>query len=199
MATLAIERLFENLERIGFIDVVLPFLLIFTVMFAMLQKTKVMGDGKKNFNAIIAVIIGLLVVIPHVTHRYPVDGDPVEILNNALPQVSLVIVAVVFLLILIGVFGQESVFLGLAAPGWVMFISIGIILAIFGSSAGWWDGKAERWMTSIFGPDAIAIVIILLIFGLIIMFITGDPDKDNKGLKKVGIDLSQLFGGGGKH
>ena len=136
MATLAIERLFENLERIGFVDAVLPFLLIFTVMFAMLQKTKVLGDGKKNFNAIIAIIIGLLVVIPHVTHRYPADGDPVEILNNALPQVSLVIVAVIFLLILIGVFGQESVFLGLAAPGWVMFISIGIILAIFGSSAG---------------------------------------------------------------
>ncbi|HIH05526.1 TPA: hypothetical protein HA281_04285 [Candidatus Woesearchaeota archaeon] len=197
MAGSAIERLLENLERAGFVDVVLPFLLIFTIMYAVFQKTHILGEKKKNFNAVVSLIIALLVVIPHVTRRYPPDSDPITILNNAIPQVSLIIVAVIFLLILIGVFGQEKVFLGLAAPGWVMFISIIIIVAIFGGSAGWWDGKFEQWMIYYFGPDAIAWVVIILVFGLIFMFITSEPSEE-KGLKKVGIDVSQLFGGG-KH
>ncbi len=198
MAGSAIERLIENMERAGFVDVVLPFLLIFTIMYAIFQKTHILGEKKKNFNAVISLVISLLVVIPHVTRRYPADSDPITILNNAIPQVSLVIVAVIFLLILIGVFGQEKVFLGLAAPGWVMFISLAIIIAIFGGSAGWWNGKFENWMVSTFGPDSIAMVVMLLIFGIIIMFITGESAED-KGLKRVGIDLSQLFGGQGKH
>lgn len=197
MAGSAIERLLENLERAGFVDVVLPFLLIFTIMYAVFQKTHILGEKKKNFNAVVSLVIALLVVIPHVTRRYPPDSDPITILNNAIPQVSLIIVAVIFLLILIGVFGQEKVFLGLAAPGWVMFISIIIIIAIFGGSAGWWDGKFEQWMAYYFGPDAIAWVVIILVFGLVFMFITSEPTEE-KGLKKVGIDVSQLFGGG-KH
>src|SRR3989344_5103534 len=192
MAGSAIERLLENLERAGFVDVVLPFLLIFTIMYAIFQKTHILGEKKKNFNAVISLVISLLVVIPHVTRRYPADSDPITILNNAIPQISLVIVAVIFLLILIGAFGQEKVFLGLAAPGWVMFISIAIIIGIFGGSAGWWDGKFENWMVSTFGPDSIAMVVMLLIFGIIIMFITGESAKD-EGLKRIGVDLSQLW------
>jgi hypothetical protein len=193
MAGSLVERLMEAMERQGFIDVVFPFLLIFTIMFAMLQKTQVLGKDKKNFNVVIALVTSLLVVIPHVTNRYPVDADPIIILNSALPQVSLVIVAVLFLLILIGVFGQDKVFLGLAAPGWVMFISLGIIIAIFGGAAGWWDGKFERWMISWFGPDAIAIFIMILVFAIIISFITSEPkDKPEPG-KFAGFDLNKLF------
>ena len=124
MAGSLVERFIEAMERQGFVDVVLPFLLIFTIMFAVLQKTQVLGEKKKNFNVVIALVSSLLVVIPHVTNRYPVGSDPIIIINNAIPQVSLVLVAIVFLLILIGVFGQDKEFLGLAAPGWVMFISL---------------------------------------------------------------------------
>ena len=59
-------------------------------------------------------------------------------MNNALPQVSIVLVAVIFMLILIGVFGQEQVFLGVAMPRWIMFFSLITILIIFGGAAGWW-------------------------------------------------------------
>lgn len=194
MAGSLIERFMQAMERQGFVDVVLPFLLIFTIMFAILQKTQVLGEKKKNFNVVIALVSSLLVVIPHVTNRYPVDSDPIVIINNAIPQVSLILVAVIFLLILIGVFGQDKVFLGLAAPGWIMFVSLGIIIAIFGGAAGWWDGKFERWMTSVFGPDAIAILIMILVFGIVISFITSEPSQES-GLKRVGVDLSKLFGG----
>jgi|TARA_Y100000310_G_scaffold345234_1_gene462975 hypothetical protein len=40
----------------------LPFLLIFFIVFAILEKTKVFGDDKKQVNALIAFVIGLIFV-----------------------------------------------------------------------------------------------------------------------------------------
>jgi len=72
--------------------------LVFTIVFATLQKTKILGEDenkkpRKNFNAVIALVMGLAVVIPHVIGSYPPDGDVVNIINNALPNVSVVLVA----------------------------------------------------------------------------------------------------------
>ena len=46
----------QIMENIGIVDVLLPFLLIFTIIFAVLQKTKILGESKKNFNVIIIYI-----------------------------------------------------------------------------------------------------------------------------------------------
>ena len=60
----------EFLDKIGIYDVVLPFLLIFAIVFAILDKTKVLGTEKygdidmpkKNLNAIVAFVLAFLVV-----------------------------------------------------------------------------------------------------------------------------------------
>lgn len=39
---------------------VLPFLLVFFIVFAILEKTKLLGDGQKQLNALIAFVIGLI-------------------------------------------------------------------------------------------------------------------------------------------
>ena len=105
------------LESWGLTDVMLPFLLIFVIIFAVLQKARILGEDKKKFNVIIALVMGLLVVIPHVLNYYPPNGDPVDIMNQALPQVSLIAVAVIMLLILIGLFGGESKWMGSSLSG----------------------------------------------------------------------------------
>ena len=128
---LQLKEFFMNLEEWGLTDVMLPFLLIFVIIFAILHKTKILGETKKNLNIVVAIVTALIVVIPHVTNTFPPDADPVEIINNALPQVSLLLVAVIFLLILIGVFGQDSVFLGMTAPGLVALLSLVAIVLIF--------------------------------------------------------------------
>ena len=73
-------------------DILLPFLLIFTVIFAILQRSKILGIDRKNFNVVVALVIGLLVIIPHITGTYPYDRDVVNILNNAIPQISIFII-----------------------------------------------------------------------------------------------------------
>jgi len=113
----ALDELARTLDRFGFVDVLLPFLLIFTIIFAVLEKTKILGEEKRNMNTAIAVIFALIVVIPHVTGNLPAGFDPVLIINSALPAVSLVVVAVISLMILIGVFAHEKIYLGLSMTG----------------------------------------------------------------------------------
>lgn len=198
MANITFNRFIESLQRIGVVDVLLPFLLIFTVIFAVLEKTKILGEGKKNMNIGLAFIFALLVVVPHVTGRFPAGYDPVQIINSALPSVSLLVVAIIALLILIGVFAHDRVMLGLTAPGWVGLFSIVAIVYIFGSAAGWWQSGFLNWLEGIFGTDAVAILIMILVFGIIIAFVTGGGEGEKVGaLNRVGINLKELFGGGG--
>ncbi|MBI5073475.1 hypothetical protein HZA99_06685, partial [Candidatus Woesearchaeota archaeon] len=67
MAATNFVQLFRTMESYGLTDALLPFLLIFTILFAMLQKTKILGAGKKNFNVMVSFIIAAMVVIPHIT------------------------------------------------------------------------------------------------------------------------------------
>ncbi|MEK6984626.1 MAG: hypothetical protein AABX33_08690 [Nanoarchaeota archaeon] len=188
--------LLRVLERWGLTEVVLPFMLVFIIVYAVLQKTKILGDEKKNLNIMMGIIVGMLVVIPHVMGNFPPNADPVVILNDALPQVSVVLVAVVFLLVMIGVFGQDYVLLGVTMPGWITFISFVIIVVIFGGAAGWWAGDFGATLENFFGTDGVAIVIMLLVFGITIAWITGESkDKEQASLmNRFGMDFSKLFG-----
>ncbi len=191
-----LQEFIRRLDQWGLSDVLLPFLLIFVIVYAILTKTRILGEGKKNLNAGVAVVMGLLVVIPHVTGRFPRNADPVLIINDALPAVSIVLVAVVFLLVMIGVFGQEYVMLGVSMPGWIALFSGVVILIIFGGAAGWWRGDFGRTLEDFFGTEAIAIVIMLLVFGIIIAWITTDSKEREERtiMNRLGMDFSKLFG-----
>ncbi|MBW2995757.1 hypothetical protein KY332_00490 [Candidatus Woesearchaeota archaeon] len=173
----------ELLESMGLVDVLLPFLLIFTIVFAVLQKSKILGEDKKNFNVIVALVIGLSVVIPHALGTYPAGYDVVDIMNSVLPQISLIAVAFVMLMILAGIVGVNIA--GKSFAGLFVLISLIAVVAIFGASLGWWD---SAWFYNIFGEETVAIVIMILVFGLIIWFITsGDKSRGQElgaGVKK---------------
>jgi len=193
---LKLKGFMETLDNWGLTEALLPFLLIFTIIFAILQKTKILGEDKKNLSVIVAIVVGLLVVVPHATGRFPANADPVLIINDALPQVSIVLVAVIFLLILIGVFGQDYVFLGVTMPGWITLISFIIILLIFGGSAGWWQGDFGNTLENFFGTEGVAVFIMIVTFGIIIAWITSESKEreERTVLNRLGMDFSKLFG-----
>jgi len=194
-----LENFVRILESWGLTDVLLPFLLIFIIIFAILQKTNILGAGKKNFNVGLAVIIGALVVIPHILGTYPPNGDVVDIINKALPQVSIIVVAVVMVLILIGLLGGESTWIGGSLSGWVAFLAIVSVVWIFGASAGWWTGNS--WFFRFFGADAVAIIIMLLVFAMIIWWVTKDSgEKGQEMTSTIFKNLGDFFKpGGGSH
>ena len=85
MAYFNLEYILQLWESWGLMDVILPFLLIFAVVYAALTKVKIFGEQKDRIHIIIALVIALAVVVPHVTYMYPPESDVVNIINTALP------------------------------------------------------------------------------------------------------------------
>lgn len=168
MATM--QNAIYYLEYWGMTDVILPFILIFTIMFAVLQKAKLFGADSKKYNIIVSLAISLLVVIPHVTGTYPAGSDVIDIINSAIPSISVIAIAIIMFLILIGIFGAETKWGGWMS-GLVLILSAGAVLWIFGKAAGWWY-RMPFWLDD---PDIQALVVIILIFGIIIWFVTSEP------------------------
>jgi len=189
-----LEEFVRILESWGIMDVLLPFLLVFVVIFAVLQKTQILGEGRRRFNAIFSIVLGLMFVIPHVTGVYSSWGwDPVDIMNKALPQVSVLLVAIVMLLILIGVLGGERNWMGGALSGWVAIVAIIAIAVIFGSAAGWWANWS--WFENFFGTDTIAVIVMILVFAIIIWWVTkGESAEEKTGaLGRMGKSFQDFF------
>lgn len=170
----------------GIVDVILPFILVFTLVYAILQKANIFGEGSKKFNLIIALVLGLLFVVPHVTGQYGRLGfDPVKVLNETLPSVSVLLIAFLLVLILIGLFGVSSSG-GIATIAVV--ISLIAVATIFSNATGLWGSAGlPFYLAWLEDPDLQALVIIILVFGLIVWFITKEPSKETPmgGLKKL--------------
>jgi hypothetical protein len=184
---------FIRLNELGVLDSLLPFVLIFTVIYAVLQKTKIIGEGKKQFNVSIALIMALMVVIPHITGQYPPGQDIVSIMNSALPQISLIVVAILAALLIIGVFAPGIMFAGTGIGGILALVSMGAVAYIFGNAAGIW--KAPGFLNFLSDPDTQAVLIIILVFGLVVWLITKD-EGDGDATKRIMDGFKGLWGGG---
>jgi len=188
-----------QLQEIGVMDVILPFILVFTIVFAVLQKTKILGEDpethkpRKNFNSVIALVMALGVIIPHITGSYPANADIVNIVNQALPNISVVLIAVIMMLLMIGVFGGDvdiAKSKNLATFA-IIFAILGTVY-IFGSAANWWE--LPTWMSFLNNSDTQALVIIILVFGALIAFITNEDKPKDPKKYGFGEDLARAMG-----
>ncbi|MBW2997514.1 hypothetical protein KY349_04205 [Candidatus Woesearchaeota archaeon] len=190
------RNIFYRLEYWGLSDVILPFILVFTIVFAIMQRVKPLGseEGRnKPFNVVISLVMALAVVIPHVLGYYPADADIVNIINNALPQVSIVLVAILMVLLIVGLFGGRAEWGG-KLSGWVAFFAFIIVIYIFGRAAGWFY-YLPNWLYWLDNPDTQAMLIVVAIFAIIIWYITKEPKKDNAetGFDKFGKAFKDMF------
>lgn len=198
-----------SLDRLGIIDVVLPFIIVFTIAFAALEKSKVLGKESKKYNVVIALVMGLAVVIPHVlwgsgdpTNPYLSTGlfDVVVVMNNALPSVSLVAVAVIMVMLLLGIIGGDISFAGTSLGGIAVFAAMIVVLFIFLASADVFKFAGNHWwLRWVYDPAVKEVIVVILVFGIIIWFITKeDKTQETNAFKNFLHDTSKIFGGGGK-
>jgi len=172
-----------TLERWGFIDVILPFVLVFTLVYAVTRKLPLFMDNRK-YSTVVALVIGILFVVPHITGRYRTWGfaDPVEIINSSIPYIAVVMVALLLLLIMVGMVTGGKEF-GDVLQGFGVLVSLIAVFAIFGRASGL---LPYNWLWFLDDPDIQALIIIVLVFGLIVYFVTGEEDSGKefgKGLK----------------
>ena len=183
------------LKNVGVIDVLLPFILIFTVVFAILQKIQIFGKDSKRYNVMISLVIGLVVVLPHVLS--PSENDAVSLMWKVFPNIAIFIIGILGVFLLIGLWGRKPGW-SASAGGWLSLIAIIIIAAIFTHAAGWWgQGNLPSWLYWLRDPGTIALIIIVLVFIIVIGYITADEkDKGEGSFKKFREGLGELFGGG---
>ncbi len=149
------------------VEVILPFLLVFTVVFGILQKSEIFGNGKKQIDAIVALVIGLLVISF-------VKNVEIIVYMSAFIATALIVVLVFFLLV--GSFHKEGdtdeIF---GKVKWV--VGVPMLIAFFASVlyiVGIWDFIWENIIVFGSGSDWIMnIVFVLIIAGAIWVVLRG--------------------------
>jgi len=147
-----------------FSQFLLPFLLVFFIIFALLEKTKLFGEGKKQLNALIAFVIGLIFV----SAIYPK-----LVVGNMILFLTVAIVCVFIVLLLWGfVFGDEKGFAVQKWMKWVLGIIIGgAFIAALLWATGWnigignlLAGQSTIW-TNVAFVVVIAVALALVLIG----------------------------------
>jgi len=186
-----LQGVFQILQSWGFVDAMLPFLLIFALVYAILQKTAIFhkpivtaGTPAKpdnRINGILAFVIASLVVVPHITHTYPPEMDPIVIMSNFLPGFAVLLLTILLVMMLLGFAGGSIP----SATIWVVTTAALVILGIVIVRAAF-PAFAPYWLQGLLGdPNTQALIIILLIFGLIVWFVTREePPADQKPLSE---------------
>lgn len=180
------------LAQWGFFDVLLPFVLIFALVYAILQKTQVLGKDEKakTYNLIVALVMGFATIVPHWLYGTadPVDRvlqngfiDLVEVINMALPQVSVLLVAILMVMLIFGIWGSKIKIGESSLSGIIALLSFLAVIVIFGNAAGVWSlsyiiPNIGFYLT----PETQALIVTVLVFAIIIWFVTREPGKKEK-------------------
>lgn len=157
---------------------ILIFTLLFAIIFGILMNVHLFGeenDNGKKYNAVIALAMSALSILPHYVMRGS-RYDLVTIVSNAIPQTMLVLVVILCVLILLGMFGwnMDAFNPKDGESSWlkpvVFMILIGIVGWIFFSASG--HRRLPYWLSY----DVMAIVVAVAVFGGIMYFIMGGKD-----------------------
>ena len=144
-----------------------PFLLVFFLVFAVLEKTKLLGEDRKQLNALISFVIGLVLISATTAYRMAIENMVLFL------SVALVIMFVVMLLWGF-IFSKEGGgFEFTPSMKWGLFavVTIAIIIAILwatGVSGGVYDFFFKQSWSEAFWTNFFFIVLIAIALGVVV-------------------------------
>lgn len=180
-----LQNAVQFFKDFGLFDVVLPFLLVFTLVFAILEKTKILGTEKgdipkRNLNTLVAFVIGMMTVA---------TNKIVNAINFALPNIVLIIISFVAFLLMIGIFfGSEELKLAEKYKGLTLgFVIVSLIILILiilnslvlDSGQTWLDFILEYIANNLSGPVVTSIIFLVVTIAAI-AYITRSPGGEKK-------------------
>lgn len=155
-------------EETGFFDVILPFLLVFTIIYAILLKIKVLGEHKP-VNVVVSFVIALLVVR---------SESVVGLIGRFLPNVAIFLIVILMFLLMASTLVGES-------KDWfkeetLKYIALGIsvvfvIWALASDYLGDWL-ELPRWIWNL-DYQTKATILIVGVFVAVIVLVTLEPTK----------------------
>jgi len=153
-----------------FTEALLPFLLVFVVVFAILQKSKILGEGKAQMDSIVALVIGLLLIGLK---------RPREIIVGLMPWMAVGVAVILVFLILYGfVAGDLS-----KAPSWMKVLfgvlaglfTLGVTIYVTGFNSvlkGWFSGSSDGLWSNV-------AMIALVLGAMVVAIISGGKAKSS--------------------
>ena len=148
----------------------LVFVLVFTIIFAVLQKSKILGDGKKQIDALLALSIALLVISV---------AYALKIISGLAPFLAVSVVIILVFMLLVGMVHKGTLEL---KPGWVTFFTIAAFVAVV--IAVLFISNAFTFLKSFFGTNYTwlpNVVLILVVGAAIWVAFSSGKSSDSKG------------------
>jgi hypothetical protein len=152
---------------------VYPFLLIFFILFAILEKSKIFGEGRRQINALISFVSAFIFVSA---------VFPKELTTNLILFLTIAIVIVFVILVLWGfIMGEEGLKFASIPKGlkWAIgiFILVAVTIAVLWAAGvdlgNFFDGIFNRTWSSTFWTNFV--FIILVVAALVVVLTTGKP------------------------
>lgn len=126
---LSIPQLLQSWEQAGLFSYILPFLVIFAVVFGLLERLKIFGEDSKGVNAVIATAVGLLSLQ---------FGFVSLFFAQLFPRFGIGVAILLLAMIFLGMFIENKL---LAVFFWVgAVVGLGILSTTF-QSLGWIGGN----------------------------------------------------------
>lgn len=179
----------DFLRRFGFFSVILPFLLVFAIVFGILEKSKLFGTEKidnkdypkRNLNSVVAFCVAFFVVAA---------SNITGVIQATIPQIALVLLFLITFLLLFGsLMGHSTLEKGggildlwSIAPGINKIFIIAIFVAMIAILLGAFGalGDVVNYISyNISGTFITMIIFFLIVIGAI-WFIAKSPKKEEK-------------------
>ncbi|NMB67123.1 hypothetical protein GYA25_03635 [Candidatus Woesearchaeota archaeon] len=147
-------------------DAILPLLLVWALIFAILEKVKFFGENKKQLNAIISLVIGLI---------FSFSVFPKLVVGNLILFLAVSLVALFVILLLWGfIFGTEKE--GFKPENWMklslaVIFGIAFIGAIFWAT-GWNKKLGSLVSINLSNPIFLNIVFVIIIAVVLALFMS---------------------------
>lgn len=156
------------LKLIGFYDVILPLLLIFSITYALLEKTKILGVEtfggveypRRSVNLIVAFSFAAIGVG---------SSQIVSILNKSLGPIVILLLLAMFTLLFISMFSQDSNSVDWDTMKYYSYAILIALIFIFIWAIGWMDDLIKIVSNNV---NLYNLIGVLFLFGFIALMIT---------------------------
>ncbi len=124
---------FVDISIINNFSSIFTFILVFVILYALMETTKALGEGKKSLHAIVAVVIAFLVSM---------SSGVVAVIQSFTPWFTLLVIVIFFILFAVKLFGVKDS--GIAdgfknnksIMTWILILTAVILLFSLGSGFG---------------------------------------------------------------
>ena len=169
---MAIETILSNDLAV---NLIYPFLLVFVLIFAILQKSKILGEGKQQIDALVALSIALIVAA---------FSWATNIITMLMPFLAVSVVSILVFLLIYGFVAADNKE-GLKIPNWVKWaafvLALIIVIVALIVATGQWNnvygylfggsGKESIWAN---------ILMVVVIIGALLAVILSGKGKGSK-------------------